>query len=158
MNFFTTAFFASALFILLVSFTAPQDVTVRYGTQVICELTGDVTLDDKPGKAVEMKVKDDVVVDGAVVIAKGAPVTATIRVNSKPKVNAYTGEEKLGELLIDIFSAKAVDGSEVKFQDIYIQKFAEKNYNWFDKNRKWLLGNGVTKNCSTRLTVTIKVP
>jgi hypothetical protein len=69
-------------------------------------------------------------------------------------VNAYTGEEKLGELLIDIFSAKAVDGSDVKFQDIYIQKFAEKNYNWFDKNRKWLLGNGVTKNCSTRLTVT----
>jgi hypothetical protein len=73
-------------------------------------------------------------------------------------VNAYTGEEKLGELLIDIFSAKAVDGSDVKFQDIYIQKFAEKNYNWFDKNRKWLLGNGVTKNCSTRLTVTVKVP
>jgi hypothetical protein len=71
MNFCTTTFFASALFILLNSFTAPQDVTVRYGTPVICELTGDVTLDDKPGKAVVMIVKEDVVVDGAVVIAKG---------------------------------------------------------------------------------------
>ncbi|MBK8658966.1 MAG: hypothetical protein IPN22_08875 [Bacteroidetes bacterium] len=105
-----------------------------------------------------MVVKEDVLVDGAVVIAKGAPVSAAIRVNNKPKVNAYTGEEKLGELLIDIFSVKAVDGSEVKFQDIYIQKFAEKNYNWFDKNRKWLLGTGVVKNCATRLTVTIQVP
>jgi hypothetical protein len=65
-------------------------------------------------------------------------------------VNAYTGEEKLGELLIDIFSAKAVDGSDVKFQDIYIQKFAEKNYNWFDKNRKM----AVRKWCNQELLYT----
>ncbi|MBK7149390.1 MAG: hypothetical protein IPH78_11365 [Bacteroidetes bacterium] len=147
-----------AIILLSCSFIAPQEILVRYGTPVICELTDDITLDDKPGKAVQMVVKEDVLVDGAVVIAKGAPVSAAIRVNNKPKVNAYTGEEKLGELLIDIFSVKAVDGSEVKFQDIYIQKFAEKNYNWFDKNRKWLLGTGVVKNCATRLTVTIQVP
>lgn len=137
---------------------AQTDVLVRYGTVVPCLLTGDITLDDKPGKEVGMVVESDVIVDGKVVFAKGAPVKATIRINKKPSGNFYTGEEYTGELLIDIFSAKAVDGQDVAFQDVYLQIFAYKNRNWFDKKRKWLLDAGTRKNCTTRLNNTIKVP
>ncbi|MFN8324021.1 MAG: hypothetical protein U0T74_15255 [Chitinophagales bacterium] len=154
-------FTASALvfvLICLLSFTYPQDIAIQYGTVVVVELTGMVTLDDKPGTPVAMKVQKDVIVNGVVVIAKDAPVYATIRVNQKPKVNAYTGEEKLGELLIDIFSTKAIDGSEIKFADVYMQYFAEKNYNMFDKKRKWLIGEGSIKNCETRVKYTVHIP
>jgi hypothetical protein len=140
------------------TFAQATEVVVPYGTQVVCEVTGDITLDDKPGKEVGMIVQKDVEVKGKIVIAKGTPVQATIRINKKPKGNYYTGEEYTGELLIDIFSTKAVDGSEIKFSDVYLQIFAYKNRNWFDKKRKWLLDAGTVKNCATRLTYTVKVP
>ncbi|MCW5906831.1 MAG: hypothetical protein KIS94_03145 [Chitinophagales bacterium] len=135
-----------------------QEVIIPYNTMVVCELTGTVTLDDKPGKEVEMKVQRDVVVNGKVVIAKDAAVYATIRVNKKPKSNYYTGEEGTGELLIDIISVKAVDGTVVNLNSCYFQRYAEKNHNWFDKQRRWVLAGGAVKNCQTSVKTTVKVP
>lgn len=159
----TNILFATVLFFVVSVFgskvfSQTTEVVVPYGTQVVCEVTGDITLDDKPGTQVGMIVQKDVVVKDKVIITKGTPVQATIRINKKPKGNYYTGEEYTGELLIDIFSTKAVDGSEIKFSDVYLQIFAYKNRNWFDKKRKWLLDAGTVKNCATRLTYTVKVP
>lgn len=135
-----------------------EEVTVYGNTVVVCELKGVVTLDDKPGKEVDMRVKEDVVVNGKVVIAKDAPVNATIRVNKKPRSNYYTGEEGTGELLIDLNYVKAVDGTQINLNSCYFQRFAEKNHNWFDKQRRWVLAGGSVKNCQTSVKVVVKVP
>jgi hypothetical protein len=158
----TVIFTITTLFFFLVAFqniyAQPEEVTVYANTVVVCELKGVVTLDDKPGKEVEMRVKEDVVVNGKVVIAKDAVVNATIRVNKKPKTNYYTGDEGTGELLIDLNYVTAVDGTKINLNSCYFQRFAEKNYNWFDKQRRWVLAGGAIKNCQTSVKVTVKVP
>jgi hypothetical protein len=150
---------AMLLFVLTSKgFAQGEEVTVYGNTVVVCELKGVVTLDDKPGKEVDMRVKEDVVVNGKVVIAKDAPVNATIRVNKKPRSNYYTGEEGTGELLIDLNYVKAVDGTQINLNSCYFQRFAEKNHNWFDKQRRWVLAGGSVKNCQTSVKVVVKVP
>ncbi len=150
---------ALLLFVLLSKGLAQgEEVTVYGNTVVVCELKGVVTLDDKPGKEVDMRVKEEVVVNGKVVIAKDAPVNATIRVNKKPRSNYYTGEEGTGELLIDLNYVKAVDGTQINLNSCYFQRFAEKNHNWFDKQRRWVLAGGSVKNCQTSIKVVVKVP
>jgi hypothetical protein len=135
-----------------------EEIAIQANTVVVCELRGVVTLDDKPGKEVDMRVKEDVLVNGKVVIAKDALVNATVRVNKKPKSNYYTGEEGTGELVIDLNYVNAVDGTQVNLNGCYFQRFAEKNYNWFDKQRRWVLAGGSIKNCQTSVKVLVKVP
>lgn len=143
--------------VMAICIQAQTEITVPYNTRVPCELTGTVTLDDKPGTEVGMIVKEDVLVNDKVVIAKNTPVNATIRVNKKPKTNYYTTNEFMGELLIDINYVTAVDGSRINLNTCYVQYFAEKNTNWFDKQRRWLLRTGTLKNCNTSINVKVKV-
>ncbi len=146
------------LFLLTASFTPPSEIIIPARTKVICLLTGQITLDDKPGSEVSFKVQQEVVVNGTTVIAKDAPVLATIRENYKPRFNNFTGEEMLGSLILDILSTKAVDGSTIKLNGCYLKFHAERNGNWFDKKRKWLIGEGTVKNCETGVDIKINVP
>lgn len=146
------------MFLFLCSFSKTEEVVIPYGTTITVTITGDVTLNSKVGSEVATEVKEDVKVKGVVVVSKGTPVKATIRTNNKPKTNYYTTNETSGELLIDFVSTKAVDGTEITFNGCYLQYFAEKNNNWFDKNKKWLPVTGAIKNCESAKNVTVKTP
>lgn len=148
---------ASVCFCTLAA-NAQRTVTVPANTMLVCELAGTITLNDKPGTEVKMKVQKEVSIDGVVVIAKDAVVNATIRQNTRPKARYYSQDDATGQLLIDLNSVQAVDGSSINLNSCYFQRYAELNTNWFDKERKWVLPEGSIKNCNTSVKVTVKVP
>lgn len=136
---------------------AQTEIEIPARTKINCIFNSLVTRNDKPGTPVSATVEKDVLVNGVVVIAKGAPVEAKIRTNNKPKKTYYSQDELSGELVIDIFSTVAVDGSVVKFNDCFLQTFNNKNYDWFAKNTKTVLQPNSLKICETPLPMKIKV-
>ncbi len=136
---------------------AQNEVEVPARTRINCIFNSLVTRQDKPGTVVSAEVEKDVVVNGVVVIAKGSPVDAKIRTNNKPKKTYYSQDELSGELVIDIFSTVAVDGSTVKMNDCYLQTFNNKNFDWFTPNTKTVLQPNSIKICETPLPMKVVV-
>jgi hypothetical protein len=152
-----------ALFILILLQFSPHwvlaqtEIEIPARTKINCVFNSLVTRNDKPGTPVTAEVEKDVLVNGVVVIAKGAPVEAKIRTNNKPKKTYYSQDELSGELVIDVYSTVAVDGSVVKFNDCYLQTFNNKNYDWFAKNAKTVLQPNSFKICETPLPMKVKI-
>ena len=87
-------------------------VAVGSGVPFLIALTEDVPLDPAPGRALHFQSASEVVVNGTVVIAKGAAVTGEVLGLVKKNINVIL--RRPGKPVFKLTDAVAVDGSKVK--------------------------------------------
>lgn len=132
-------FLLVALFSTCSSLLSAQ-VTLLENTQVQMKFNQDVReKKNKLNESVSVVVLEDVKAGSTVVIPKGTSVRATI-------TNA-----KRGEIRVDIYDLKAVDGSKVELQDCWVFTTAAQNF----KGKGALILNGTRKNCFVKAAVNI---
>lgn len=120
---------------------AQSDITIPEKTQVSMISTQDLKEGkNKTGEVAPFVVTDDVKVGGVVVVAKGAPVHATVTAS------------KNRELRVDIYDVKAIDGTVIKLNDCYIYTTAAQNLN----GRGALIIKGTRKSCFSLTEIKIR--
>lgn len=101
------------LFLSLASAAVAQTavhVPVQVGTRVPVKILEELSSQEsKKGKAIKLSVTGDLVVDGRVIVAKGAPIWGTIR---EAKKSGRFGSD--GELEISVDSVHTIDGKAIR--------------------------------------------
>ena len=119
-------------FFSLFSFAQGGNFVVPENTQIQMKFDQDYReKKNKVGEIAKLSVLEDVLVNGKVVVAKGASVDAKV-----------TNSKKF-ELRVDIYSASAVDGTKLILNDCWVFTTAAQNY----KSKGALIVTGTKKNC-----------
>ncbi len=110
------------------------EVTLPSETAVLLTLVKDIEVPDtrkgtspfKIGDKVDVVVKEDVLVNGVVVIKKGTPANAVIRelVPLMYNFKASRSPNNEGQITLDIIDVTAVDGTIVKLRECFLQVYA----------------------------------
>jgi hypothetical protein len=114
--------------------SSPREIVIPTETSIVMELTETITVPDtrkgtspnKIGDKVGVIVREDVIINGVVVVKKGTVAKASIR-DLVPLLYNFKGSRSPnneGQITIDITEVPAVDGTSIKLVDCYIQVYA----------------------------------